>query len=466
MANIKKTRRDFIKKASIGALIIGGSGTKNLSNQKSNEILQAPDLKESYGPNDKIRLGIIGCGIQGFSNARAAIQVPGIELVAACDLYKGRLVRMKEVFGDHLFVTANFNELLGRKDIDAVCVASSDHWHDHMTIAALKAGKAVYCEKPMVHHINEGQAIIDAEKKYKLPVQVGSQRVSSITTQKAKELFEQGAIGQLNLADIVYDRNSSNGAWQYSIPTDASPETIDWDDFLGDAPKRAFDSTRFFRWRNYQDYGTGVAGDLFVHLFSALHVVTSSIGPNRIYSTGGLRFWKDGRDVPDVTLGLYDYPETMHHPAFNVQMRVNFVDGSGGGSHVRLIGSEGVMTIAWNGIQVQKSKVSTVPSYGGWDSYETFSKAQQQDFEKWFKAHYPEKAQMKEPTELKYTEPEAYDEHVDHWAYFADAIRNGTKLVEDATFGLRAAGPALATNTSYFEKRIIEWDPKLMKIIN
>ena len=114
----------------------------------------------------------------------------------------------------------------------------------------------LYCEKPMMHRIEEGHGMIQAEKESGLPVQIGSQRASSVTTHKAKELFESGAIGTLMVADIVYDRNTSNGAWQYSIPTDASPETVDWDTFLGDAPRREFDKVRFFRWRNYADYGT------------------------------------------------------------------------------------------------------------------------------------------------------------------------------------------------------------------
>lgn len=460
-------RRDFIKKVSLGGIIIGGGGS-SLFSQENNVLKprQHSINQANYSENDKINLAIIGCGIQGFSNARAALSVNGIELVAVCDLYTGRLTRMKEIYGDHLYTTKNYKEILERSDIDAVCIATPDHWHDHMTIAALKAGKAVYCEKPMVHKLDEGQAMIHAEKKYNLPLQIGSQRVSGIDTEKARELFQSGIIGQLNLADIRYDRATSNGAWQYSIPTDANTSTVDWENFIGDSPQMPFDAKRFFRWRNYQDYGTSVAGDLFVHLFSALHVITGSIGPERIYASGGLRFWKDGRDVPDITLGLYDYAEQASHPAFNVQMRVNFVDGSGGGSHVRLIGSEGVMTLGWNGITVQRSKVSTVPTYGGWDSYATFSAAQQKDFEKWYKSYYGEpRPEMNSPKELKYTVPEGYSDHHDHWAFFADSIRNGTKLVEDGTFGLRAAGPALATNNSYHERKIINWDAEKMKMV-
>jgi predicted dehydrogenase len=159
------------------------------------------------------------------------------------------------------------------------------------------------------------------------------------------------------MVETWMDRHSANGAWQYSIPTDANANTVDWENFQGDAPKRPYDPVKFFRWRNYQDYGTGVAGDLFVHLFSALHAVTSSKGPNRILATGGLRYWKDGRDVPDVIMGVYDYPETKQHPAFNLQMRVNFVDGSESGEGLRLIGTDGLIDMGWSSVRVKHHKI-------------------------------------------------------------------------------------------------------------
>ena len=183
----------------------------------------------------------------------------------------------------------------------------------------------------MVHKLEEGAEVIATQKKTGKVMQIGSQRVSSIVTEKTREIYESGVIGELVLVETWNDRQGGNGAWQYSIPTDANARTVDWDKFIGDAPKVAYDPVRFFRWRNYQDYGTGIAGDLFVHLFSGLHTVISSKGPNRIYATGGLRYWKDGRDVPDIITGLYDYPATDKHPAFTLQMRVNFVDGGGGG---------------------------------------------------------------------------------------------------------------------------------------
>ncbi|MEL7534244.1 MAG: Gfo/Idh/MocA family oxidoreductase [Bacteroidota bacterium] len=460
------SRRGFLKKTALaGAAFVAIPG-----GVRGRQILVNPQTvvaPKQYSPNDTIRLAVIGMGIMGHNNINAALQVPGTEFVAACDLYQGRLDRAKELFGDDLFTTNDYRKILDRKDVDAVIVATSDHWHDHISIAAMKAGKAVYCEKPMVHKLDEGHAVIKAQKETGMVFQVGSQGVSSIINDKAKELFEEGAIGDLILVDIYNDRFSAMGAWQYSIPTDASTKTVDWEAFVGDAPKRTFDSNHFFRWRNYQEYGTGVAGDLFVHLFSRLHRITSSLGPERIYATGGLRHWKDGRNVPDIMAALYDYPATGAHPAFNVQMRVNFTDGSGGGSHARMVGTEGVMELGYNSITVKRNKLSDAPGYGGWDSYGTFTKAQQAAYEKWYKAKFPSKSpEVKAPNEFEYSLPKGYSDHVHHYENFFAGMREGSMIVEDASFGLRAAGPPLASNMSYFEQKTVKWDPVKMKVLD
>ncbi len=253
--------------------------------------------------NDNIQIALIGAGGMGMGDTSLAVSMPGVKLVSVCDIYDGRLARAKERWGSDLFATRDYREVLARKDVDAVIIATPDHWHQRITIDALNAGKDVYCEKPMIHSIDEGPAMIEAQRRTGRTLQIGSQYVSSLVYQKAKELLSAGAIGQLNMVEAWLD-----GAWQYSIPPDASPTTIDWDRFLGSAPKVPFEPVRLFRWRNYRDYGTGVAGDLFVHLLTGLHFATGSKGPNRVYATGGLRFWKDGRDVPDVMLALLDYP--------------------------------------------------------------------------------------------------------------------------------------------------------------
>ena len=180
--------------------------------------------------------------------------------------------------------------------------------------------------------------------------------MSSLGNEKAKKLFEAGAIGTLNYAEGFWARNSPGGAWQYWVPKDCSPEEVMWEHWLSNTTKRDFDPLRFFRWRNYREYGTGVSGDLFVHLFSSLHYITSSKGPEKIMATGGLRHWKDGREVPDVLMGMFDYPQSQSHPAFNLSLRVNFVDGTSGSTFLRLVGSEGAMDVTWNDVYLKQNK--------------------------------------------------------------------------------------------------------------
>lgn len=459
------SRRRFVKRLA-GSAFMAGAAPHLLAQPTEIRPLAWDKYQARVSANDRIGLAVIGAGIMGFNNANTALQVPGVALVAVCDLYEGRLQRARELNPDKdLFTTRDYREVLARPEVDAVIVATPDHWHDHITIAALQAGKAVYCEKPMVQHLDEGHPVLAAERKSGQVLQVGSQRVSSILTAKAQALYQAGEIGELILVEAWNDRQSALGAWQYSIPTDASPETVDWDAYLGDAPKRPFDAKRFFRWRNYQDYGTGVPGDLYVHLLSGLHVITGSHGPERVMASGGLRYWNDGRDVPDVVLSVYDYPQNDRHSAFNAQLRVNFIDGGGGGNVTRLVGTEGTMTLGWDDVTIKRNKISEAPGYGGWDSFFTFSEKEQAAYEAWYRQTYPDRPQVQGPAELTYRAPEGYSDHYDHWAGFIQAMRNGGKVVEDGRFGFRAAAAALLTNVSYQERKPIHWDPEAMKVL-
>jgi predicted dehydrogenase len=393
----------------------------------------------------------------GTADTNTAITVPGVKLLAVCDLYDGRLADAKRKWGADLSTTRDYREIINRKDIDAVIIATPDHWHKDISIAAMNAGKHVYCEKPMVHAISEGPAVVAAQANNKVVFQVGSQGLSSLGNEKAKELLKDGAIGKLNYAEGFWARMSPQGAWQYPIPDDATPQTVDWDRFVANTTKRAFDATRFFRWRNYRDYGTGVSGDLFVHLFSSLHMITGSAGPNKVMATGGLRYWKDGREVPDVMLGMFDYPETAVHPAFNLSLRVNFVDGTGGTNYLRMVGSEGSMTVEWDKVTLYRNAPSqdandpllkTKPSGGAGQEYV-----------------YQRKA-MLPPEKMEYTAQQGYKgAHFDHFYNWATAIRNNGHVTEDALFGYRAAAPALLCNDSYFSNKIVEWDPVNLKLI-
>jgi predicted dehydrogenase len=421
------------------------------------------DTPQNPSPNDRVRVALIGNGIQGSGDARTSLSVGGVELAAVSDVYEGRLTRAKEVWGEQVFTTRDYREVLARKDIDAVIIAVPDHWHRRIAVDAMNAGKDVYVEKPMVQLVDDGREVIETARRTGRILQVGSQRVSSVVYQKAKDLIENGAIGEINLVEAWVDRNSAIGAWQYSIPPDASPSTIDWDRFLGRAPKLPFDPVRLFRWRNYRDYGTGVGGDLFVHLFSGIHFVLGAIGPTRVYTTGGLRFWKDGRDVADVMMGLYDYPARGKYPAFNLSLRVDLVDGATETSGFRFVGSEGILTIG-TGVTVAKQPRESEPGY----TIDTFPKAQQEAFLKQYREKYPivraSADAMRPQGEEVYLPPKGYSDWLDHHRNFIRAVRTRQPVIEDAVFGFRAAGPALLSNLSYFDQRVCLWDPESMTL--
>jgi predicted dehydrogenase len=412
----------------------------------------------SSSPNDTVQLALIGAGIQGQGDTRVALQVPGVKLVAVADCYEGRLTHCKEMWGTGLFTTRDYRELLDRKDIDAVIIATPDHWHKQAAVDAMRAGKDVYLEKPMIHVYPDGPEIIETQRTTQRILQVGSQRVSSIVYAKAKELLASGAIGKLNMVTARWDRNSSIGAWNYSVPLDASPETCDWPRFLGSAPKIPFSGERFFQWRKWHDYGSGVAGDLFVHLFSGTHFITGANGPTRAMATGGLRFWKDGRDANDVLLALFDYPE-----GFNLSLHVNFVDGGEESEGFLFTGSEGLMEIAGNTVTVTRTPLATEPGY----TVSTFADAMQREYVKQYREKYPVPHPAGPPLQAveKYAAPEGYLDSYDHFHNFFNSVRSRKPVVEDATFGFRAAGAALLSNLSVERGNIVHWNPETMKIV-
>jgi predicted dehydrogenase len=458
------SRRSFIKKAALGSAAFTTAPFVVASSHDQKIMLSRTYPVSKYSANDHINLGLIGSGIQGIYDTRAALQVNGVKLVAVCDLYNGRLERAKELWGEELFVTRDYRELLSRKDIDAVIVATPDHWHKKITVDSLNAGKAVYCEKPMVQKFEEGEEIIEAQKKSGLVCQIGSQGMSSLGNEKAKELYEDGAIGDIVMLDMYNDRYSAEGAWQYPIPPDANPETIDFDTFLGNAPKVPYDTTRFFRWRNYKDYGTGVAGDLFVHAFSSLNYILSSKGPTRALSTGGLRFWDDGRDVPDVTLTFYDYPKTETHAAFNASFRVNFIAGSGEGGGFKLVGTHGAMEVGQNSVKLSRKKLGHVP--GNYSMIAHTKENQKKILEAYVEKKLGNRADTLKTGELLWEAPYDYKGgHYDHFYNFFQAVRGQGTIIQDPTFGLRAGGAALLANESFKRSMPVHWDPEAMKLV-
>ncbi len=445
-------RRGFVKAA-------GAATTGMLLGPRMYALgVEQAEAAKPVSANDHIQIALIGAGGQGQGDTKTAVRVPGVKLVAVADCYDGRLAHSKELWGNDVFTTRDYNEILARKDIDAVIIGTPDHWHKQASVDAMKAGKDVYCEKPMIHLYSDGPEMIETARKTNQIIQIGSQRVSSVIYAKAKELLASGAIGQLNMVTARWDRNSSIGAWNYTVPPDASPETCDWLRFEGTAPKMPFNAEHFFQWRKWKAYGSGVAGDLFVHLFSGTNFITGSHGPTRGMATGGLRFWKDGRDVPDVMLGLFDYPE-----GFNLSLHVNFVDGGEESEGLLFTGSEGTMDINNSSVSVNRVPLEKEPGL----MIDTFTDAMQKQILADYKQKYPRINPEGAPPigYEKFVAPAGYLDSYDHFKNFFDSVRSRKPVVEDAVFGFRAAGAALLSNLSIERGAVVGWDPDAMKLL-
>jgi len=442
-------RRSFLRAA-------GAASAGTMLGARVHALAAQAEPAGTVAANDHIQIALIGAGGQGQGDTKIALQVPGVKLVAVADCYNGRLEHAKELWGKDVFTTRDYGEILARKDIDAVIIGTPDHWHKQASVDAMKAGKDVYCEKPMIHHYSDGPEMIETARTTQRIIQIGSQRVSSVIYAKAKELLESGAIGKLNMVEAHWDRNSAIGAWDYTVPLDASPVTCDWARFLGTAPKIPFSAEQFFQWRKWKAYGSGVAGDLFVHLFSGTHFITGSHGPTRGMATGGLRFWKDGRNVPDVMLGLFDYPE-----GFNLALRVNFVDGGQESQGLTFTGSEGTIEIGNNFVSVTRVPRQEEPGL----SIATFTVAMQKRILAEHRRKYPIQHPEDAPAGFeKYVTPAGYSDSYDHFKNFFAAVRTRKPVVEDAVFGFRAAGAALLSNLSYDRGTVVHWDPEAMKL--
>ena len=442
------SRRRFLQTSSAAAALSGTLHT----------LAWAQGATRKLGPNDTIQIALIGAGGRGQSITTTALQVPNVKLLAVADCYDGRLAHAKELWGADVATTRDYKEILARPDIDAVIIGTPDHWHMQAACDAMNAGKDVYCEKPMIHTYDDGPKMIETAKKTNRILQVGSQRVSSIIYAKAKELLASGAIGKLNMVSAHWDRSTAQGAWDYTVPPDANTTTCDWPRFLGSAPKVPWNGERFFQWRKWSDYGSGVAGDLFVHLFSGTHFITGSNGPTRAMATGGLRYWKDGRNVPDVLLALFDYPQE-----FNLSLRVNFVAGADDNEGFLFTGEDGLIEIAGNACILTRKPMSKAPGY----TVESFTRAMQKEAIDDYHKQYPDTTQSAgmSPYVERFVAPRGYNDTYDHFVNFFNSVRTRRQPVEDATFGFRAAGAALLSNRSIEKNKIMEWNPETMKLV-
>jgi len=440
-------RRQFLERSALLAAAASAAGIRPARAQ----------INDSAAISTKpVRLGFIGVGIRGTLLMEAAAGISGVEIAAVADCYRGHLDRAKELIAPGLVTTGDYREVLTRGDVDAVVIATPDHWHLKLTQESLAAGKHVYVEKPMTHSWEEGEAFIEASDRSGKVVQVGSQYMSMGCAQKAAELIKSGRLGQITLVDGKIHRNSSSGAWYYPIPPDASPATIDWKRFLGPAPPREFDLRRFFQWRLFWDYSGGLPTDLFVHLVTATHQLMGVQEPESVASFGDIYHWKNYREVPDQMTSMVRYAE-----GFVLKLTSTASNGHPG-PVLTFYGSEG--TLEYNGDSFKYFYEPRSESFG----YSTHSwpKATVTRFKELMSLNDRlsplDGPPVAEPVEYKSPNDEdSTRAHVRNWI---DAIRTGGKPIEDVRFGHHAALVGHMCNLSYKAGKPVRWNRKTRKV--
>lgn len=400
-------------------------------------------------PNGKITVGMIGAGARAQQLMQALQQRPQeTEITGLVDAYTGRVERALERTAGRAKVYKSYQDLLADKSIDAVFIATPDHWHTRMILDAIAAGKDIYAEKPLTYRSSEGVQIVKAARAAGKIVQVGSHMVSAESNRKAKELIAAGKLGKVTLIRASFNRNTASGAWIYPIPPDASPKTVDWEMFLGPAPKRPFSLERFFRWRCYEDYSGGIATDLFVHLCTLIHYLMDAKVPSSVMAMGQLYRWKESREVPDTINAVLEYPE-----GFTVNLASSFNNQFAGEAGFQVLGTEGALTITGAGVTVHPENV--------------------REDNRWVVASWPSAladAYYKDPkviavevenrpvAPVQQIKEEVGDPMPAHVGHFLESIRTRKPHWEDALAGHHAAACAHMINLSAKKKRVVEWD--------
>jgi predicted dehydrogenase len=402
----------------------------------------APAVVPALGANNKLNVAWIGVGTRGNYLMQRFFAVPEnkqeASVVAVCDAYKGYQARSRDLIqsngGAAPKIYDDYHELLKDPSIDAVIIATPEHLHYPMFMAAIKAGKNVYVEKPLAHTIEEGAEMVKAWQKSGKVVQVGTQNRSNTLYQKAREMVQQGMIGDIHYVRAYWYRNSADTdpAWRYAIPPDASPTNTDWDRFQeGVKNKRAFDQHRFYQWRLYWDYSGGISTDLLVHQTDITNFVCGKTVPSTCAASGGIYRWvDDDRDVPDTFSAIYEYPDRFH---------INYSSYFGNdhyGYGENFMGNEGT-------IEVLNRQVLNF--------YPELLRG---------KASERVKARKEVHIELPGNDNKAVESHIRN---FIEAVQGKAKVIADPTIGQQAAISGHMATLSYRNNKKVVWDDKTQK---
>ncbi len=473
-------------------------------------ILNELDLKDETpavtpvkSDSKLIRLGLIGYGIRGVQLAEAAgflhpstideyknaaLENPAdmryqefieqedlnIEINGVCDIFDTYGERAREAAANINRVGSDgklnplprryktYKELIEADDIDAVIIATPDHWHARMTIDAANAGKHVYCEKPLTKTVEETLQVMDAVEKNNILFQLGHQGRQTESYIKAGEVIRKNILGKITLVEVTTNRNDPNGAWVYPIHQDASPNTIDWEQFIGPAPWHAFNLERFFRWRCWWDYSTGLSGDLLTHEYDAMNQIMGLGIPHSAVSSGGIYYFKDGRTVPDVLHTVFEFPDKELTLVYSATLASNRARGK------VIMGHDASMEVG-NDLNIQVDVGSTrykkkleekiidpsrpLFSYiPGRKNVDAITSATEQYFAGRGLLYTYRDGRRVNTTHL----------HIKEWL---DAIRNGGQPSCGIKQGFEEAITAHMGTKAYLENRKVFWDPEKQKII-
>lgn len=441
----KTTRREFVTQSATSAvgfgLMLNGEWIP----------FESSALPKPAAANDRVGVGFIGFGIRGNILLEAARDTQQADLIEVCDCYQGHLERAKERTGGKIATNfAQYKKLLDRKDIDAVIIATPDHWHLPIVLDAISAGKDVYIEKPMTHRIEDGPPIIEVARKNKRIVQAGSQWVSGDQNKKAREIVASGKLGKVTKVTASYNRNSSTGSWNYPIALDVQDGVnFNWTEWLGPAPKVPYDPQRVFRYRKYWDYSGGISTDLFVHLITSIHFILGVEMPKSVVANGGILFRHDGREVPDTLDALFDYGD------FCVNMASTFNSASTAGQGIQFLGTDGSLSLA---LGAGMTELAEYKAEGYGYSIDSWPKAMQEAFMNEGNHRKESEGTGVKPTPENIAVETKPDATVLHLANFFDSVRTRKPVYENAEVGHHAAAAGHMVNLSYRSGKRMVWD--------
>ena len=396
-------------------------------------------LPQALSAADPIRVGIIGVGNIGTRHLERRLlpmeRRDGIvKMTAASDIYDRAKFRAQEMIGlAKKDVHHDYRDLLSRTDVDAVVIATPEHWHAPMALAALEAGKDVYLEKPMTRTIAEAKQLAEAVERTGRVLQVGSQWVSDPAYHEAKRIIRDGLIGDLVWMQSSYSSNHPDGVWQYYVDEEANPETVDWQAFLGDAPEQPFSGERFFRWRKYWDFSGGIATDFLYHRLSPLLFAVGPRFPTRVTASGGLWHFRN-RQVPD------SYQSSIEFDQFGCDLFGSCASQASNALHGPAIyGRKGVIEIGTGEVVVRPERL----------------------FEEEFR-----KQAGSDRVVIEVDNRDQQKARTAHMLNFLECVRTREKPVFDARFGYQVMVAIKLGVDSYRQGRVLGFDPATEQILD